>query len=431
VTDSAAPPDLAGAPDLAAERARIAQGLAAAAGRKRFAVRRRRFDAGYSERRRARAARLFALASFLALVAAPGLGAIGYFGWLAADRYVAEARFVLAPNKAALGEGAGRAGGAPPIEIARDTQVIAAFLQSRAMVEALEADIGLRARFAAAPFAPRHLIDPVSPDALAGLDPDAPVEDVVDYWEDMTRVSISPSSGIVTFETRAFTPADAQALAEAALARAEAQVNAMNARVWDDALARAEALFAAAAARLGAAQGALAAARDASGVLDATAAAEALTGVAGEARAQLLALREERAAKAAELDRGSPILRALDRRIASLREQIAAIEASMAGDAAAAGETRTLAGVMQDVAALEAEAAVAGRQFLAAAERLEVVRVLADAQSLYLYVFVAPALADEATLPQRGWWIAGALGVGLALWGAATGLFGLVRNHIA
>jgi capsule polysaccharide export protein KpsE/RkpR len=86
---------------------------------------------------------------------------------------------------------------------------------------------------------------------------------------------------------------------------------------------------------------------------------------------------------------------------------------------------------MEDVAGLEAEAAVAGRQFLAAAERLETVRVLADAQSLYLHVFVEPGLAEEATLPRRAWWIAGVSGVGLALWGVAVGLFGLVRNHIA
>jgi capsular polysaccharide transport system permease protein len=417
--------------DLTAERARIAAGLALAAGRKRFTVRRRRFDAGYSERRRARTTRLFAIGSFLILVLFPGLAATAYFGWIASDRYVAEARFVLAPNKAALGEGAGRVAGAPPMEIARDTQVIAAFLQSRALVDALEADVGLRARYTARPFAFGEILSPAAPDWFAGLDPAAPVEDLVDYWEDMTRVSIATQSGIVTFATAAFTPEDAHVLAQAALVRAEAQVNAMNARVWGDAVAKAETIFREAAARFGAAQSALASGRNAAGVLDAGSAAQALTGVTAETRRQLVALEEDRAVKAAELDRNSPILRALDRRISSLRKQIAMIESSMAGALPPEGEARTLAGVMEDVAALEAEAAVADRQFIAAAERLETVRALADAQSLYLHVFVAPGVADEATLPKRGWWIAGTLILGLALWGGATGLFGLVRNHIA
>jgi len=425
VTEVVRPPLAA---DIAADRARVAAELAAAAARKRFEIRRKRFNAGFSDRRRNRAARAVSLAAFLAFVAAPTLAVGIGVGWIAADRYVVEARFVLTPNLSGLGEG--RLGGAPSLQLVRDTQVVAQFLRSRAMATALESDIGLRARIESPGLDPGRPFDRVSPDPIWGLARDATADDLAEHWEAMTRTRISRTSGVVTFSVEAFSPQDAVDLAEGALAGAEALVNSMNARVWRDTVERAETLFAEAARRLARAETALAGARDAAGVLDVTSAAAALTGVASAARADLVALRQERAARAGQLSPGSAALRALDRRIASVREQIAGIEASLASRPGEEGGA-TLSGAMESLSAHEVERAVAQRQFLAASEQLEASRAASEAQMLYLQVFVLPAAPEEAALPRRGWWIAGTLGIGLALWGVAVGGFSLVRNHLA
>ncbi len=422
-------------PPAAARRAELSEALGDAAARMRFSNRRRRFDASFSDRRRSRAARVFAIAAFMALVALPGAVAALYFGWLAADRYVAEARFVLKPSRPTLAVGVGAA---RPIEVTRDTMVLAEFLESRALADALEAGAGLRARMTAPPASLAMLADPPSPDWWAGLAADATAEDLHDYWRAITEVGVERRAGIVTFRVRAFTPGDAQTLALAALAEAEALVNAMNARVWSDAVARGETLFAEAADRLAGAQAALALARNEEGVLDAEAAAALMGSVAAGARSDLIALEREYAAMTQTIDVAAPQAEAMARRIASVRGQIAAIEASMtqavmvegAGDGGAEG-TRTLSDAMGRFAALETERLFAEKQFLSAAVRLEAMREASGRQLLYLDVFEPPGLAEEPDGPRRALWTAGVLGGGIALWAIATGLFSLVRNHIA
>ena len=411
---------------LAEQRGAIAEQLAQAAAARRFVNRRRRFEAGYSDRRRAAAERLFAVLSFVLLVALPNMAATAYFGWMAADQYVAEARFILRPNKAQ----AAMAGSLAGVEIARDTQVVAAFLESRALVDTLEATVGLRARYLAAPFDPSHLLDPVTPDWLAGLAPDDPVEDVADYWDRMANAEIVPRSGVVTFTVRAFAPDDARTLAVAGLDAAEALVNGMNQRIWGDSVARAETLFAEAADRLAAAEGQLARVRDEAGLLEPGAAATAVIGLMAAARGNLDALERDYAARSVDLDPGSARMRALEREIEAARMQVAALEAELTGSGV---ETLspTLADALERFSEAEVEREFAERSFLAAATQLERTRQAAAAQSLYLDIFSPPALAEDALYPKRLWWIGGILAASLALWGVARGAFALVRNHMA
>jgi capsular polysaccharide transport system permease protein len=410
---------------LAERRGVVADRLAEAAATRRFVNRRRRFEAGFSDRRRAGAERLVTRLAFVLLVALPNVASLTYFGWVAADQYAAEARFILRPNKAQAVM-AGRLAG---VEIARDTQVVAEFLTSRALVDRLEATAGLRRRYLAEPFRLRHLIDPVSPDRLAGLRPDDPVEDVARYWRRRADAEIAPRSGVVTFTVRAFSPEDARSLADAGLAEAEALVNAMNARIWGDAAVRAETLFAEAADRLAAAEGRLARVRDEAGIVAPGAAAAAAIGLTSAARAQLAALERDYAARAVELDPGSARLRALEREIAAARAQVAALEAELVGGG---GDTSpSLARALERFAEAEVEREFAERSFLAAAAQLERTRQAAAAQSLYLDVFSPPALAEEALYARRLWWIGGVLAVSLAAWGAACGAFLLARNHMA
>src|SRR6056297_3142602 len=302
---------------LAVQRA-IQAGLGAAAGRTGFSHRRRRFDTGLAERRERAAVRAFAATAFAMLVAAPMLVVALYLGRVAEDQYVAETRFLLRANEAEIPDRIDALTGIPAAEMARDTLVVAAFLESAAAVDALVRGAGLRERLAgpgADPWRPETWL---ASDWWARLSPHATAEDLHEHWERISGVDIDRRAGIVTLEVRAFAPEDAAALAEAALAGAEALVNDLNARQWSEAVAKAERVFADAADRLAVAQRDLAVARREAGVIDAEREAGAVSGLAADLRAELIRLQQTRAARARHLAEGSAQLEALDGRIETL-----------------------------------------------------------------------------------------------------------------
>ncbi|MEO0623203.1 MAG: hypothetical protein AAFU49_05155 [Pseudomonadota bacterium] len=409
-------------------RARIAEGLSAQAGRHAFSNRRRRYDIGFTERRRMAAMRKVVVLGFLILVALPGIGATGYFGGLADDRFVSETRLLLRVNRVTQTDRVGDLTGLPSIEMARDTQVIATFLESAALVDALTARAGFRDVYEGPQPAPLKPETWLANDWLARLAPDASAEDALDYWHDRTDVEIELPAGIIAFEVAAFSPDEAQRLTAASLAEAEALVNDLNARVWSEAVDKAEALFHDAAERLAGVQGRLAVARNEAGVFSAESEAGMLSQLSGETRSQLIRLEQDRAAKARHLSPSSAQMQAIDRRIAALRDQLAALGTEQVA-AEPGGEA--LADVMARFSEIEVEQEIAERQFLSAARKLEQVRQVSEARMLYLDVFVEPTLPEEATEPRRAFWIAAWTVLGLAVWGALTGLFALMRNHMA
>ncbi|MGF1446562.1 MAG: hypothetical protein ACFBRM_10225 [Pikeienuella sp.] len=406
-------------------RGHIASGLSAAAGRHAFSNRRRRFDVGYSERMRRRAMRSMAILSFLVIVAGPMLIAGTYYGAVAEDQYAVESRMILRVNQAAGPDRLEALTGLPSIEMKRDTQVVAAFMESSALVEALVVGADFPARYAGVG---ADLLRPESwtaTDWPARLPPDPTVEDFEDQWARVSEVEIELPAGIIVFSLRAFSAADAQALATAAVTRAERLVQEMNARVWTEAVASAERAFAAATERLVSVQHSLAAARNAAGILDAEREAGALSALSADLRGQIIALEQRRAAQARHLAPSSPRLRALSDRIAALETQLDRLGAK------AVGTSSGLSEVMADFSQIEIARETAERQFLAAARTLEETRHAAEARMIYLDVFVPPERPEEATYPRRWRSLALILGACLAAWGVAFGLFSLVRRHMA
>lgn len=409
-------------------RAEIASGLSAAAGRHNFSNRRRRFDVGFSERRRSGAIRAFMAWSFALAVALP-VSLIGfYYGWLAEDQYEVEARMILRVNKAVRPDQAGKLTGLPSIEMTRDTQVIAAYLESPAVVSALEAGPGLRKRIEGAQPDPIRPETWIEGDWIARLDPLASAEELQDHWTEISDVDIELPAGIIVFGLRAYGPEDARALASHSVAEAEELVRSLNARVWEQAVAKAEALFEQSAQRLASAQRRLAVARNEVGVLNAEAEAGALSELAASTRSEIIRLEQQYAAQSEHLAPEAARMQALTRRIGSLQAQLDAMSTERVG--AVDGEAN-LAEVMARFSEIEVEQEIAERQFLAAAAKLEEVRQVSEARMMYLDVFVEPALPEEPTYPHRGLWFAIWSGVCLIFWGVASGLFAIMRNHMA
>ncbi len=418
------PPAAEGALALALRR-EVAERLGAAAGRHGFSTRRRPYEMAQSERARRRAMRRTAAVGFALLVALPLALAGLYYGLLAEDQYEVETRMILRVNEAARPDGVEAATGLPSLEMKRDTQVVAAYLDSAALVAVLAEAHGLRGRLEGPAV---HALKPetwLAGDWPARPAPNATAEELLADWEGRTDVEIELPAGIIVFALRAFRPEDAEALAAASIAAAEELVRGMNARVWADAVAKAETLFAEAADRLAAAQAELAVARNALGVLDAEREAGALSSLQGSIRQDLIDLRRDRAAQAKHLAPGSARLRALDGRIAALEGELAGLSAGRVGAGA------PLAEVMARFSRIEVDQDLAERQFLAAARKLEGVRHAAEAGMIYLDVFVPPTRPEEARHPKRAQSVAVVAVLSLLAWGAALGGVALLRNHMA
>jgi len=340
-----------------------------------------------------------------------------YFAFIATDRYVSEARFaVRSGDRSALDV---LAGGTElgKLSQAQDTLIVTEYVKSRALVEALQNDLNLKAIYSR---------DDV--DYLSSIGGDASIEDLVSYWNWRTSTSVEMPSGIITLQVSAFTPEDAQTLARAVVARSEALVNQMSERANSDELKQAEAEFARAEQKLKDIYGAMRDLRNREGVLDPGMNAEALNELLTELRKTRLQIEGDLIVARETLREDSPVVRQLKAKLEAIDSQIAKITAQLTATTGDEGAVSDQMGAFED---MELKRQVAQDQYAAAALALENARIAADRQRIYLSTFVQPELAQEALYPLRLWTtLAVALGL-LVIWTAFAGLARFARNSTA
>ena len=410
--------------EVARRTALMSRALAEAARRARFSSRSRRsLDAGgFSARRGARAMRIYAVATFCLAVVAPTLAALVYFGLIASDQYVSEAQFTVIGGEIQAGGGSGdlfsAATAVPVAAIVQDTQIVSAYLESRAAVEALQAKLDLRKLYGAPAI-----------DRFSRFPADETAEELVRYWRKMTSTQIKMPSGIIDLRVRAFTPESARRIAEAAVELGERLINDINARMQQDAVASAETELKRAADRLAAARAQLEQARNEEGVLDASRAADALDKLLTDVRGATLAMQQEYQALLRAVNESSPQMKAMRARIDAGRAQILDLESKLT--ATRGGAAKSLSSSMTRFAALDLERQIAERLYSGSAATLELARLASENRLMYLKTFVLPGTPEEPLYPKRVLMIALVAACGGALWGALYGLGVLARNNLA
>lgn len=420
------PPDLSDARANVLRRAEaVSRALSEAARRARFSARARGAyqNAGLSVRRGARAIRMFQIVSFIALAAIPDAAAIVYFAFLASDQYVSEAKFTVSSAAIPKLDELGSVTGVPSLMIFQDTMIVKSYIESRALVEALERQIDLRAIYAS-----RDI------DWWARFPKSKPVEKFVDYWTDMTKATIAYPSGIVTLTVRAFTPQDARRVAEAVVADCEALVNDLNQRMREDTVRASEQDLARAAERLENAWLALERARNAEGLIDVRQSSKAQSDILTELESRLLSARRDYQIQSRYVEESAPQMRVAKRQIEALEGQLAARRAELTareGEGVKALADRALSGKMTTFARLDLEHQIAEKGYASSTAALEAARKLSERKLLYLHQIEAPATPEEARYPRRRLDIGLALAGSLALWGAVVGLAIFARNHMA
>ncbi len=179
------------------------------------------------------------LLGFFLTVLLPSMVFSGYMFFWASDQYHSTTAFAVRSSKpVAATEILGMVMGSGGSEsTTSNSYIVTDYVQSQAILKDLPEDIDLEAIF-----------NRESSDFLFSMGSELPIEDRLNYWNDMVDVSFDATSSVIYVEVRSFRPEDSVTIAEAILERTEILVNKLSeanrrqtVRYAEEAVARAEA----------------------------------------------------------------------------------------------------------------------------------------------------------------------------------------------
>jgi len=363
---------------------------------------------------------------FFLLVILPSLIAAFYFYGIAAPQYVSEARFVVqsrgndgggpaAALRAAAGMGLGGLGGAMS---SGEANSIRNFLSSLDAVMQANEKLDLI-----------ELWRRPEADFLARLWFTEP-ERIARFFRHMVNVTLDPMTGVTTLQVRSFRPEDSRELAETLLVAAESLVNRLSERARGDTLLLAQQEIEVAERRVQESRAALIRFREQEKELDSAGAVQAALVLRGQLEGALAQARAELTERQQFMRPDNPALQATRNRIEALERQISA-ERSRHTDTTANIGGAVLARQLASYERLMLEREFADRQLASATASLEMARVEAQRQQLYLSRTVEPNLAVYPLYP-RSFTNTASIFLGLAIaYGIGWLLIVGMREHAA
>jgi capsular polysaccharide transport system permease protein len=356
--------------------------------------------------------------SFVVLVVLPFVATAFYMFAVAADQYHSEAAFSVRSEDRSGASALGVLGAITQIGVgsASDTDILHDFILSQGLVEAVDADLDLRAIFAKA-----------GNDPVFGFRDDGTVEALLRYWTRMVHVTHDTRAGTISLRADAFVPEDAQAIAAALLAQSGRLVNDLSDQARHDAVRFAEADLADAERGLRRLRAQLAQLRDQTRMIDPAADVAGQMGVVGALQAELaeaLIARDSLTAYAGPADHR--VVKA-DRRIAAIEDRIAAERSALGAGPDGADPSA----VMGRYEAILTDIEFAQAAYTQALTNLALARAESRREARYLAVHIEPTLAQSSLYPRRGLLTALA-GLGLLLgWAVLAVAFYNIRDSRA
>jgi capsular polysaccharide transport system permease protein len=329
------------------------------------------------------------LLGFLLCVVAPVAATGRYLFTVALDQYASHAGFSVRREESD-----------PAVEIlggitslsgsgTSDADVLYEFIRSQEMVRLVDARIDLRRAFG-------RIEDPVF-----ALWPGATIEDLAAYWPRMVKVFYDRSSGLIELRVQAFTPGDAQAIAQAIFDEATAMINAMSSIAREDATRYAREELDKSVARLVAARQALTEFRARTQIVDPAADIQGRMGLLATLEGQLVEA-------IIDLDLLRETTRESDQRVVQAERKVAVIEARIAAERSRFGMAggdgtgdAAYATLVADYERLSVDLEFAEQSYLAALAAHDAALARAQRQSRYLAAYVAPTRAERAEYPRR------------------------------
>lgn len=346
------------------------------------------------------------LASFLLIVVIPSLLWATYLWTRASDQYVSSVGFSV--RKEQMTPSIDLLGGMLPLGGsggASDTDILYEYIRSQDMVEKIDNQLDLRQRFSR---------DWPS-DFVFALNPDSHIEDMTKYWQRQVKVLYESSTGLITLNVSAFTPEDAQQIADAVFKESSSKINELSTVARDDATRIAQSELDKAREELTATRQAVTSFRMRTQIVDPQADLAGQMGVLSGLQAQLAEalvahdlLTENAKPTDQRVIQSQQKIDALRRLIDSERGKFGAESAGSAGE--------SYAELMADYEKLAVDREFAEGAYRSARIAYETAKAEAQRQSRYLAAHIQPRVAQSSTEPNRPWLLFVVFGLLLVGW---------------
>jgi capsular polysaccharide transport system permease protein len=351
---------------------------------------------------------------FATLVILPTLLAALYFGMFASDVYVSESRFIVrSPTKPNLSPLGVVLSGGNIVGASEESAAVSEFLVSRQALGTINHDgFVTRAWGNDAVF---------RLDRFGGLWSDT-AEDLFDYYLGQVTALDADKTMVTVLTVEAFDPQSAQTINRRLLEASEVLVNDLSTRARRDGIAFAEAELARARTAAQGAAIALAAYRDAEGVIDPELQANAGLQMIGKLQDQLIAAQTQ----LLQLETYTPQAS----QIPYLRTQIRKLEAEIRVQTAQlAGGRGSLSATSVRYQELRLASEYAEKQLAIALTAYQEAQAEARRKQAYVERIAQPSLPDDAAFPRRLRGVLATFVLGLLAWGVAAMLLVGVREH--
>ena len=341
---------------------------------------------------------------FACVVLLPTVAVFLYYLLWASPMYVSQTRFAI--------RSADSSGGGLDIASAllrsssstgADAHIVVEYIQSLDIIHDIDKELGVDLHFS-----------DKDHDVFSRLTNNPTQDEQLRYWKWAVIPALDQDTGIITLETKAYSPEMAQKIAAAVLARSEALVNTMNLRAREDAVSLAQSEVQRAEARVRKAQEAMRNFRDAHTLLDPRVTAAGLQGVVTELEGEAVKLR-------AQLAEAQSFMR-----LKAVESQLDQEKQRLAGLRSQEDNLNAVVGEYED---LTIEAEFAQKQLVTAMSALESARVHEVAKSRYVVAFQQPTLPDESLYPRPFLFTAYVFVGALLLLGLGSLITASIREH--
>ena len=355
-----------------------------------------------------------ALVSFVLLVGLPVLLSAWYLWARAQDRYVSYAGFSVRTEE--IGSAFELLGGVAELSgsSSSDTDILYKFIQSPELVARADAQLDLRAIWGRpgrswwnGDHDPVFAYNPagVIPSffGIAARPPEGSIEDLTDHWARMVKVYSDSGTGLIDLEVQAFTPTEAQAIAQVIYDESSAMINRLSAIAREDATAYARDELDQAVERLKQAREAMTRFRNETQIVDPGASIQGQMGILSSLQAQL-------AQTLIDLDILRQTTRENDPRITQTERRVQVIEdrieeerrkLGLGSNSAQPGDENAFANLVGEYERLAVDLQFAEQSYTAALSAFDSAQAEAQRQSRYLAAHVNPTLPQSSTRPDR------------------------------
>lgn len=328
--------------------------------------------------------------SFVLLVLLPTIGAGYYLYTMAKDQFVSEVGFTVRREEAPLVSNLLTTLGNVSSSSSSDSDILFEYVRSQELVRRVDEEIDLRSLYGAV----------YDEDPLFGLNPDATIEELVDYWQRVVRVSYAPSTGLLELEVRAFDPQTATRVARLVFSKSSEMINELSQIARDDATRYAREDLERAQADLKALRQSLTEFRMRTQIVDPQAAIQGQMGLLASLQQQLGEALIEYDLLVGKAPENDPRILQVKGRLEAIRARIDQ-ERQQFGQGGDVADGENYATMVARFEQLLVEREFAEQKYATAVANFDRAQTEAQRQSRYLAAYVGPTEAESAIYPRR------------------------------